>query len=153
MNICVPHSAEENRLMAEKILNDIEGPEETPGVANFTAFILDKSGQPVGGLLFYGHSKHNVFLTLRIYQPEKVTRQKISQAFTFAFEHPFQVFRITALVSSTNRRSQVLAEKIGFHKEGECIGFNGTEDDVTIVYRYTQKDWYGSKFYGKSQIQ
>jgi RimJ/RimL family protein N-acetyltransferase len=139
--------------MAEKILNDVEGPEETPGVANFTAFILDKSEEPVAGLLFYGFSKYNIFLTIIIYQPKKVTREKINQVFSFAFEYPFQIYRITALVSSTNRRSQVLMKKTGFHKEGECIGFNGTEDDVTIVYRYTQKDWYGSKFYGKSQIQ
>ena len=133
--------------MAKKILNDIEGPEEMPGVANFTAFILDKQEHPVAGLLYYGLSKHNLFLSIIIYQPSKVTKQKISEVFKFAFEYPFQVYRITALVSSTNRRSQALMKKTGFHKEGECIGFNGTEDDVTFVYRYTQKDWYGSKFY------
>ena len=151
MNICVPRSPQENQQMAEKILNDIEGPEEIPGVANFTAFILDRTEQPVAGLLYYGHSKHNLFLSMVIYQPGKVTKEKANEVFKFAFEYPFTVYRITALVSSTNRRSQVLMKKVGFHKEGECIGFNGSEDDVTFVYRYTQKDWYGSKFYGKPQ--
>jgi len=153
VNICVPRNAEENQQMAAKILNDIESPEEVPGVANFTAFILDNNEQPVGGLLYYGHSKHNLFISCVVYQPGKVTKDKIHETFKFAFEYPFTVYRITALVSSTNRRSQVLMKKVGFHKEGECIGFNGTEDDVTFVYRYTQKDWYGSKFYGKSKVQ
>ena len=86
-------------------------------------------------------------MTLNVYQPGKCTKEKVCQVFTFAFEGPIYAYRITALVLSTNQRSQMLAEKLGFHKEGECIGFEGTEEDVTFVYRYTQKDWYGSKFY------
>jgi RimJ/RimL family protein N-acetyltransferase len=137
--------------MATRILNGVDGSEEIQGAANFTAFILDKQEQPVAGLLYYGLSKYNLFVSLVVYQPEKATREKVNQIFKFAFEYPFQVYRITALVSSTNRRSQILMKKAGFHKEGECIGFNGSEDDVTYIYRYTQKDWYGSKFYGSLQ--
>jgi len=148
VNVCIPHSAEERRFMVSKILEGIDGETRgNGGNAAFSALFLDDINVPIGGIIFYGKSEHNVFITLKIYQTGKVTKKKIYQTLSFAFEAPLHVYRITALVSSTNRRSIVMAKKFGWHKEGECIGFNGSEDDVTHIYRYTQKDWYGSKFY------
>lgn len=151
--MCFPHDAEENLQMAQEILSGIDG-ETGEGSHNnaCSIFILDSQGFPVAGLLYYNKTEYNIFLTTRIYQPTKVTKEKLHQTFAFAFEDPINVYRITALVSSTNQRSQMFVEKLGFHKEGECIGFDGTEEDVTFVYRYTQKDWYGSKFYGKENF-
>lgn len=150
MNICLPRSAEENQLMAKEILAGVEG-ETGEGAhdAAYSVFMLDELNYPVLGILYYMKSTNNVFITLRVYQKGKCTRQKAHQLFSFAFEAPLDVYRVTALVSSTNRQSQKLVERFGFHKEGECIGFDGTEEDVTYVYRYTQRDWYGSRFYGK----
>ena len=150
MNLCLPRSADENQNMAKKILEGVDGiTVENAHNASYCAFFLDKEGAPVGGVLFYGYSEHNVFITLKVYNPAKVTRDKIDQGFALAFEAPLNVYRITALVPATNRRSHALVKRLGFHKEGECIGFDGSEDDVTYIYRYTQKDWYGSKFYGR----
>lgn len=152
MNICLPRNAEEQRYMVGRILRGIGGEEyNNGGHAAFSALFLDDINAPIAGVIFYGKSEHNVFVTLKIYQPGKITRQKINQTMSYAFESPLTVYRITALVSSTNRRIITLLEKLGWHKEGECIGFNGSEDDVTYIYRYTQKDWYGSKFYERDE--
>lgn len=135
--------------MARKILESIPGETvDNTERATLCALFLDRNNKPICGVMYYGYSEHNVFMTLAIYEKQGITRQKFHEGFKLAFESPLNVYRITALVSSTNRLSQRLCERVGFHKEGECVGLRGTEEDVTYIYRYTQKDWYGSKFYG-----
>jgi hypothetical protein len=140
---------QENQAMAQKILAHIPGEEvDNTERATLCAYFLDEVNQPIGAVMYYGYSKHNVFVTLAIFNRKLLTKQKFHRGLSLAFESPLNVYRITALVAKENKLSQKLVERLGFHKEGESIGLRGTEDDVTYIYRYTQKDWYGSKFYG-----
>jgi len=152
VNICLPRSAEENNLMAQRILKSIPGETVNNNErAALCALFLNDESEPVGAVMYYGLSEHNVFITIVIYDRRFATKEKFHETFSLAFEDPLNVYRITALVAEENKASQRLCERIGFHKEGTSIGLRGTEEDVTHIYRYTQRDWYGSKFYGSDE--
>lgn len=128
-------------------------PEQDKFDGAYTVAVVSEEREILAGAIFSSHSNTNVFLSGAISKNgvKTVTREKLSEMLSVAFNPPMSCIRITALVSPTNKRSQKFVEGLGFIHEGTFRDYLA-EDTETLIYGLTRSDFEGGDYGRRQQV-
>lgn len=102
--------------------------------ADMQAIGLERDGELIGGVIYTGYSKHNIFMHVAGTEGVNWVTKRYVKA---AFAYPFNVLncdRITGWVEASNTKARRFDEHLGFKQEAVLEGAATDGGDV-ILYR------------------
>ena len=106
--------------------------------AGMQAIGREIDGGLVGGVLYEGFTKRNIFMHCAGRGKKWISKSLLRAAFFYPFEQ-LKVDRVSAWVDETNKESRTLVEKIGFREETRLKGAAPDGGDV-VIYVLWRKD-------------
>ena len=107
--------------------------------ADMQAIGLERDGELIGGVIFTGYSKHNIFMHVAGTEGVNwVTKAYLKATFQYPFKQ-LNCNRVTGWVDASNHKARRFDEHLGFKKEAVLEGAAQDGGDV-IIYRMWKKD-------------
>lgn len=103
---------------------------------------LDASGQLAAGILYTDYTRACIALTGRVVNPAAVHRRWLFAAFDYPFNQ-LGVKRLISIISSSNIRSILTSERLGWQRETTLADYFPDGDGIVYVMRREDCRWLG----------